>query len=140
MNTNDRSSGKMRSSILLVLAVLAISLAGCGVGTSPEAKVSEATDDYLRALAAGDTAKACAQLAPAAKQQLDGDCNAAMRQIARSVGPQRLMDAAEEGVDLDVAEFSARVTVPALDDARLVLVRSGERWRISDGFELRGVR
>jgi hypothetical protein len=127
----------MRSSMILVLAVFAITLTGCGVGAaSPEMKVSETTDDYLRALAAGDTAKACAQLAPTAKRQLAGDCGAAMKQIASHVGAGRLTDAADDGLELDVAEFSARVTVPALNNARLVLVRSGERWRIRDGFEL----
>jgi hypothetical protein len=49
---------------VLVLGLLAAALAaGCGVGkASNQEKISKTATTYLRALADGDTAKACLQL------------------------------------------------------------------------------
>ena len=63
----------MQRSILATTAVLvafALVLAGCGVGGgTPESKISDTTDNYLRALSSGDTTKACAQLTPKARER-----------------------------------------------------------------------
>jgi len=53
---------------ILVVALLAAALTGCGVGrASNEEKINKTASTYLRALADGDTAKACAQLTPRAR-------------------------------------------------------------------------
>ena len=58
----------MRLRIVLLLLLLAVAVAGCGVGpATDEEKVSKAATTYLRALASGDTATACAQLTPRAR-------------------------------------------------------------------------
>jgi hypothetical protein len=62
---------------LLVLALLASALTGCGIGPpTKQEKISETATTYLRALANADTAKACAQLTRGAKGEV---CEAAMR-------------------------------------------------------------
>ena len=54
-----------------LLVVAATLLAGCGIGSgTPESKISETTDTYLRSLASGDSTKACAQLTAKAKREL----------------------------------------------------------------------
>jgi hypothetical protein len=63
---------------LLLLALLAAGLTACGVGPAgDEEKISQTATAYLRALADGDTAEACAQLTRAAKG--DG-CEAAIKE------------------------------------------------------------
>jgi len=66
---------KRSSSLVAITALVALTalmLAGCGVGSGgPESKISETTDTYLRSLASGDTTKACAQLTAEAKSMLD---------------------------------------------------------------------
>ena len=128
----------MRTLLLVfALGAAALALAGCGIGSpGPEAKVSEVTDDYLRALAAGDTSTACAQLAPNAKQDIRGECSAMMAMVAQRVGKQRLTAAADAGVDLDVDDSSARVKITELGDVVLLLTLNGDRWLIRDGFDL----
>jgi hypothetical protein len=122
---------------VLLLALAAMALTGCGVGdATPEEKISNTTDTYLRSLASGDTAKACAQLTSAAKNGLDAPCPQAMQKIAARVGSDALSQAADKGVDIEVEGAKSSVTVEQLNDARLDLVRTGDRWQIDSGYEL----
>ena len=113
---------------ILLLALAALVPTGCGVGgATPEEKISETTDTYLRSLASGDTAKACAQLTSAARNGLAVPCPQAMQTIAARVGSDALSDAADEGADIEVDGAKSSVTVPQLNDALLELLRTGER-------------
>jgi uncharacterized protein YdbL (DUF1318 family) len=73
---------------VLALATLSAALTGCGVGSATkQEQVSNTVDTYLRALADGDTTKACAQLTRRAK----GDrCEQALKQhlIGRLSNPR----------------------------------------------------
>src|SRR5213592_3775391 len=61
---HTRRSAVARGGVLaIVVLVLLGALTGCGVGrASNQEKISKTVVTYLRALAGGDTAKACAQL------------------------------------------------------------------------------
>ena len=118
--------------LLLLLAVL---VAGCGVGSADEGEISDAADTYLRSLAAGDTTAACEQLTASARSDLDGGCEAALRRIAARVGPQRLEAAADSGIDIAIDGTTGSAIVGELD-ARLTLVAVGDGWMISDGHRL----
>jgi hypothetical protein len=124
------------SLVAIGLAVAAFLVAGCGVGSSPEQKVSETTDTYLRSLAAGEHDAACDQLTVGAKSQLEEPCPAAMRAIAARFDSDDLTAAADAGFEIDQDGGQATVTIPELADARLTLLPSGERWRINAGYAL----
>ena len=112
-------------------------LAGCGVGSaSPESKISETTDTYLRALASGDTTKACAHLTAQAKSTLGTSCAAAMKEIATRVGRHRLTEAADQGSSISVDGSNGSATLKGLNDARMGLVDSGSSWLIESGYAL----
>src|SRR6266571_7566127 len=84
----------------LALALLAATLTGCGVGkASNEEKISKTATTYLRALADGDTAKACAQLTRRAKS---GRCDQALKERLSRLQPDALKNAADGSIDLDV--------------------------------------
>jgi hypothetical protein len=128
-----------RLSFLFSLAVAALLLAGCGVGTrGPEAKISETTDDYLRSLSSGDLTKACAQLTAGAKTKLGTPCGAAVQKIAARVGRDRLSEAADKGSSISVDGSSGSATLKGLNGVRLGLVQSGSDWRIDSGYALDG--
>jgi hypothetical protein len=130
-----RSFSLIGTTALLALALL---LAGCGVGSaSPESKISETTDTYLRSLASGDTTKACAQLTAEAKSTLGTSCAAAMKTIATRVGRDRLNEAADEGSSISVDGSNGSATLK-LNDARIGLVDSGSSWLIESGYALDG--
>jgi hypothetical protein len=123
--------------VAIGLAAAAFLVAGCGVGGSPEQKVSETTDTYLRSLAAGEHDAACGQLTVRAKSRLAEPCLDAMGAIAARVGSDALTAAADAAIEMDVAGGRAAVTIPELADAHLTLLRSGEEWRIDAGYALR---
>ena len=128
-----------RLSFLFSLAVAALMLAGCGVGTpGPEAKISETTDTYLRSLASGDMTKACAQLTADAKTELGSSCTAALQEIRARVGQDRLTDAADKGSSISVDGPSGSATLKGLNAVRLGLVKSGSDWLIDSGYALDG--
>ena len=118
--------------------VLAVS-AGCGVGEStPDGKIAATADDYLRALAAGNTDEACAQLTASARAALSRRCPDAMDAIAKRVGSERLAAAADAGVSIDVDGDRGSVEISQLPGARLDLVKVGEDWKIASGETLEG--
>jgi hypothetical protein len=122
-----------------LLAVAALMLVGCGVGSGgPDSKISETTDTYLRSLASGDTTKACAQLTAEARSKLGTSCAAAMKTIATRVGGDRLNEAADKGSSISVDGSSGSATLKGLNDVRIGLVDSGSSWLIESGYALHG--
>jgi len=131
----------MRHSMLTATTALAaltiLVLAGCGVGAAgPEAKISETTDKYFRALSSRDTTKACAQLTARARRAFDPSCSAAMEKIATRVGTDRLAHAADEGSSISVDGSSGSATPKGLNGVRLGLVAAEPNWLIDSGFAL----
>jgi len=132
-----------RALALIVASTLLVGassmLAGCGLGSgTPESKISETTDTYLRSLASGDFTKACARLTAKAKRELGTPCAAAMKTIAARVGRERLKEAAEEGSSISVDGPNGSATFKGLNDARIGLVDSGSSWLIENGYALDG--
>ena len=120
-----------------LLALAALTLAGCGVGSGgPESKISETTDTYLRSLSSGDATKACAQLTDEAQKKLGTSCVAGMDRIAAAVGRDRLTAAAEKGSSISVDGSNGSATLAGLNDARIGLIKSGSNWLIKSGYEL----
>jgi hypothetical protein len=118
----------------LVLLLLAIVLAGCGVGpATDEEKVSKTTTTYLRALGDGDTATACAQLTPRARGEA---CEQAMQDRLSRLDPGALKRAADASMSIDVEGSRATAGLSEPEDARLVLVKTGDAWRIDSGYTL----
>jgi pimeloyl-ACP methyl ester carboxylesterase len=109
-------------------------LTGCGVGgASKEEKISRTVDSYLRALAEGDTAKACAQLTRRAR----GDrCGQALGERLPGLQPDALKKAADGSLDIDVQGDRATAGVSEPEGARFVLARVGREWRIDSGYTL----
>ena len=132
----------MHRSLRTVAAGLAglgvLVLSGCGVGSSPEAKISETTDTYLRSLSSGDSSKACAQLTVRARRDIGIPCAAAMERIATRVGPDRLAQAADEGSSISVDGTSGFATLDGLSGVRLGMVAAESLWLIDSGYMLDG--
>jgi hypothetical protein len=117
-----------------VLALLAAALTGCGVGSATDKeKISRTASTYLRALADGDTAKACAQLTPRAQR---GGCEAAMKERLSRLESNALTKAADDSIDIDVAGNTATARLSEPEGARFVLARVGREWRIDSGYTL----
>jgi hypothetical protein len=117
----------------LVLALLALALAGCGVGAATnEEKISKTATTYLKALADGDAA-ACAQLTPSAK---GAGCEAAMRARLSRLDSEALTKAADGSMDIDVNGDTATAGLSEPEGARFVLARIGDEWRIDSGYTL----
>jgi len=125
------------SLVAVVLASAALLTTGCGFVGSPEQKVSETTDNYLRSLAAGEHDTACGQLTVGAKSRLAEPCLAAMEAIAARLGSDALTAAADAGIEMAVEGGRATVVIPELGGARLTLLRNGPEWRIDAGYALR---
>jgi hypothetical protein len=128
--------GSIRRHILAVpvLALLVAAVAGCAIesGTN-EGKISTTTSTYLRALAQGDSAGACAQLTPRAQGR---HCEAAMKERLSRLEPDALNKAADGSLDIDVHGSKATARLPEPDGARLALAKVGARWRIDSGYTL----
>jgi hypothetical protein len=115
----------------LVLALLAGALTGCGVGkASNEEKISKTATTYLRALADGDTAKACAQLTRRARGER---CEAALKERLSQLETDALTRAADGSMDIEVDGNTATAGLSEPERARLVLRKIGAEWRIDSG-------
>jgi hypothetical protein len=118
----------------LALALLAFALTGCGVGPATnQEKISKAATTYLKALADGDTATACAQLTRRAK---GGGCERAMRERLSRLDSDALRQAADGAVDIKVHGDTATTRLSKPEDARFLLVKVGSEWRIDSGYTL----
>jgi hypothetical protein len=119
---------------VLVLALLAAVVTGCGVGpATDEEKISETATTYLRALADGDTAKACTQLTPRARGER---CEPTMKERLSRLDPEALKNAADAsmGIDVDGDTATARLSEP--EGARFLLAKVGGEWLIDSGYTL----
>src|SRR6184192_4191631 len=97
----------------LVLTLLALAVTGCGIGRAGDKeKISKTATTYLRALAAGDTAKACAQLTRRARGER---CETASKQRLASLEAKALKDAADGSLEIDVHGKTATAGLPELD-------------------------
>jgi pimeloyl-ACP methyl ester carboxylesterase len=120
---------------IVVLAVLTAALTGCGVGRpSNKEKISKTSVTYLRALADGDTATACAQLTRAAKGSA---CEASMNERPPGLESDALKSAADDSMDIDVKAATATVALSEPEGARFILKKIGSDWRIDSGYTLR---
>lgn len=125
---------------LTVAAVAAFAVVvlatGCGIGSTPQSRISTTTDDYLRALYSGDTKKACAQLTADARFRLGTSCASAMARIAAKVGSVRLEDAANGSIDISVDGDKGTAKVHEIHGTTLLLKKDGFDWKIDDGYRL----
>jgi hypothetical protein len=118
----------------LVLALLALALTGCGVGPATnEEKISKTATTYLKALADGDAAGACAQLTRSAA---GAGCEAAISERLSRLDSEVLTNAANGSMDIDVNGDRATAGLSEPDGARFVLARIGDEWRIDSGYTL----
>jgi hypothetical protein len=119
---------------ILVLAVLAGALTACGVGgASNEEKIDKTASTYLRALADGDTAKACAQLTRRARGER---CEQAMKERLSRLESEALTRAADGSHDIDVDGNRATARLSEPQGAAFVLAKVGAEWRIDSGYTL----
>ena len=119
---------------VLVVALLAVVLTGCGVGpATDEEKISETTTTYLLALADGDAAKACAQLTPRARGER---CEQAIGGRLSGLDPDSLTNAADASMSIDVEGDTATARLSEPEGARFLLAKVGDEWRIDSGYTL----
>jgi predicted lipoprotein len=118
---------------VLVLALLT-ALTACGVGkASNEEKINQTASTYLRALADGDTAKACAQLTPRVRGE---GCETAMKERLSRLDSDALKNAADGSIDVDIDGDSATARLSEPEGARFLLAKVGAEWRIDSGYTL----
>jgi hypothetical protein len=120
---------------ILVLVLLAAALAGCGFGrASNEEQISKTATTYLRALAAGDTAKACLQLTPRARGER---CEQVLKQRLSGLDPDALRKVADGSMNIDVNGKRATASWTKPQPGHFVLVKVGSEWRIDSGYTVR---
>jgi hypothetical protein len=132
----EQISTVTRSHVLaiLVLAFLAAALTGCGVGKATnEEKINKTASTYLRALADGETAMACAQLTSRAKGER---CETAMKEHLSRLDADALKDAADGSIDVEIDGDRATAGLSEPEGARFLLARVGAEWRIDSGYTL----
>jgi hypothetical protein len=116
------------------LAPLAAALTACGVGrASNEEQISKTATTYLRALADGDSAKACAQLTRRAR---GGRCQQVLKERLSRLDPEALTRAADGSLDIDVQDdrATAGLSEPQVDRFMLTRVRADRR--IDAGYNM----
>src|SRR5947207_2843291 len=128
-------SAVARGGVLAILALVLLgALTGCGVGrASNQEKVSKTVVTYLRALADGDTANACAQLTRRAQ---DAQCQQVLKERQSRLDPNALTSAADASLDLNIHGNTATAGLSDPEGARLVLAKTGGEWRIDSGYTL----
>jgi hypothetical protein len=134
MPTQPRITPRGGLLAVLALAPLASALTACGAGPGgDEDKIAKTTSTYLRALADGDTATACAQLTRRAK----GDrCRQALEARLARLSRDQLRNAADASLDIDTHGTTATTRLGEPRGARLRLVKVGADWRIDSGYAL----
>jgi hypothetical protein len=130
---NDRKTGSSAGLLaLLLLALLATALTGCGIGrASNEEKISKTATTYLRALAHADIAKACAELTRRAER---GRCKATVTKRLSEIDADALTKAADGSMDIDVHGSTATAGLSDPQGARFFLKKVGEKWLIDSGY------
>ena len=132
---DTRRSAVARDGVLAILVLVLVgALTGCGVGrASNQEKVSKTVVTYLRALADGDTANACAQLTRRAQ---DARCQQVLKERRSRLDPNALTSAADASLDLNIHGNTATAGLSDPEGARLVLAKAGGEWRIDSGYTL----
>jgi hypothetical protein len=132
---HSRRSVVARGGVLAILVLALVgALTGCGVGrASNQEKVSKTVVTYLRALADGDTAKACAQLT---RRGQGARCQQVLRQRRSRLDPDALTSTADASLDLNIDGNTATAGLSDPEGARLVLAKVGGEWRIDSGYTL----
>jgi hypothetical protein len=122
----------MRNAPLLAAAAaaLAVVATGCGVGSSDEGAVSDTTSTYLSALADGDYALACEQLAQSARPS--GDCATGVRASVAGIPRETFAEDADGKSKIDVDDDVATVTLSS--GTTLRLARVGGAWLVSSPY------
>jgi hypothetical protein len=134
MPEQTSTSNRSRVLAILVLAFLAAALMGCGVGKATnEEKINQTASTYLRALADGDTAKACAQLTPRMRGE---GCETVMKERLSRLDSDALKNAADGSIDVDIDGDSATARLSEPEGARFLLAKVGDEWRIDSGYTL----
>ena len=119
---------------LLLVALLAAALTGSGIGPAGDKeKISKTADTYLRALAGGDTAKACAQLTRRADS---GRCEATLKERLTRLDAHALTKAADGSIDIDVHGNTATAGLSEPKGARFVLKKVGGQWLMDSGYTI----
>jgi hypothetical protein len=119
---------------VLALALLAPVLTGCGVGPATnQEKISKTATTYLKALADGDAATACAQLTRRAR---GGGCEASMKERLSGLDREALEGAADGSMDIDVDGNTATAGLSEPEGARFLLTKIAGDWRIDSGYTL----
>jgi hypothetical protein len=117
-----------------VLALVAAGAAGCTIESSTnEGKISTTASTYLRALAKGDNARACAQLTASARGR---DCAQTIPARTSRLDRAALNRAADHSLDVDIHGNTATARLSEPRGARFALVKLGARWRIDSGYTL----
>lgn len=120
--------------VVLVVLLLAVAAAGCGVGPATnEEEISKTASTYLRALADSDTATACEQLTARARGEV---CGPAMKERLPRLDPGVLRAAADDSMDIDVDGNRASAGLSEPSGARFLLVKTNDEWRIDSGYTL----
>lgn len=95
---------------IVAAALLTAALTGGGVWrTGDKEKISKTATSYLKALAAGDTAKACAQLTP--RGQAAG-CASAVTERPSRLDSHALSRAADASIGINVRSSSGAPAMP----------------------------
>jgi len=129
-----REGRDTRLGIVLLLLVLAVVVAGCGVGPATnEEKISKTATTYLRALARGDPVTACAQLTSRAQGE---GCARTMKKRLSGLDLEALKGAGNESMDIDVEGNRATAGLSKPEGAQLLLVKTDDEWRIDSGYTL----
>jgi hypothetical protein len=130
----QRSITRDRLVAVLVASLLVLALTACGVGSATnQEKISKTATTYLKALADGDAATACAQLTRRAK---GGGCEAAMSERVGQLDPDALRRAADGSMDIDVHGDTATADLSEPEGARFALAKIADDWRIDSGYTL----
>jgi pimeloyl-ACP methyl ester carboxylesterase len=119
-----------RRGALLGLILVAAAVTACGVGrTNDKDKIARATGTYLRALADGDTTRACGELSRSAQGE---HCPEAVARRASQLTPRVLEQAADASLGIAVHGRSAVATLGT--SRRLRLIKVDGDWRVDAGF------
>ena len=120
-----------------LLAILVLSLAGCG-GPSDKEKVQTTVRDYFTAFADSNFDKACSELADQTKEELVKaarvkDCPSALRRGAQRADVKqfqaRLRDAKVLSVDIKDKTATARIRALGATTT-LPLSKQGDAWKV----------
>jgi len=120
--------------VLVLVLLAAILAAGCGVGrASNQEKISKTATTYLRALADGDTAKACLQLTRHTRGER---CERELKRRLSRLDSDALKKAADGSMDIEVNGNRAIANWSEPQPAHFGLVKVGAEWRIDSGYTL----